>query len=221
MDWSRNITAQNLAELFQDRMGQGSRMFAHCGDGRCFTYAEFWSLAGRLAAKLKSQHAKSGDRIAVQVDKCIEALALFWACARGGFVFLPLNSAYTASEVSYFLGDADPSIFITTPARMFDMASIAGRATVLTLGDNAEGTLLENLPSAFFVDHASTWDDLAAILYTSGTTGRSKGAMLSHGNLASNALASSRLSHPRPVCGEQHHRVVLWADVFSAQLQCR
>ena len=187
--WAEGLRATNLPSLFDEHGGKGAAMFARCDDGRDFTYAEFWSLAGRLAGKLKHTGVKPGDRVAVQVDKCIEALALFWACARGGFVFLPLNTAYTSSEVSYFLGDAEPSVFVITPAREVEMQDIAKPATVLTLDDNGKGTLLDDLPTASFADHVSTWDDLAAILYTSGTTGRSKGAMLSHGNLASNALA--------------------------------
>jgi malonyl-CoA/methylmalonyl-CoA synthetase len=211
MSWSARLDATNLPSLFIEKAGRGDVTFATCDDGRVFTYGQFWSLAGNFAAKLKRSGAKPGDRIAVQVDKSIEALALFWAATRGGFVFLPLNPAYTAPEVSYFLGDAGPLIFITTPARLGEMAAVAkatGCKSCFSLGDDGQGTLMEDLSRGDFTDHRSSWDDLAAILYTSGTTGRSKGAMLAHGNLASNALAlvdiwrfteNDKLIHALPV----------------------
>jgi malonyl-CoA/methylmalonyl-CoA synthetase len=187
--WNTTFT-HNLAELWHARTIP-SRVFAECDDGRTFTYAAFWSIAGQFAATLHAHGAVPGDRIAVQVDKSIEALALFWACARGGFVFLPLNTAYTSSEVSYFLEDASAKIFICAPAReteMKDVARAAGVQTLLTLDDAGGGTLMQG-DTKPIGDATRNWDDLAAILYTSGTTGRSKGAMLTHANLASNALA--------------------------------
>ncbi len=182
--WHHAIAAQNLAELFQSRTDP-SHVFAACDDGRVFTYGQFWTLAGRFASALKNTGAKPGDRIAVQVDKSIEALTLFWACVRGGFVFLPLNTAYTRWEVTYFLEDSGAKLFICTPARETEMG---GLAQLLTLDDGGGGSLMA-VDHPWTEDIQSDWDDLAAILYTSGTTGRSKGAMLTHGNLASNALA--------------------------------
>jgi len=132
---------------------------------------------------------------------------------RAGAVYLPLNSAYTASEIRYFLGDAEPTLFICRPesaAEMQVVAAEAGVPRVETLGSNGEGSLMEAAraqPPAF-EDVERTRDDLAAILYTSGTTGRSKGAMLSHGNLASNAevlrdnwrfTPEDRLLHALPI----------------------
>jgi malonyl-CoA/methylmalonyl-CoA synthetase len=188
--WNATLTARNLAELATSRGGEMERDFLACDDGRSFSFAQFWALAGRLAFALQAAGAKPGDRIAVQVEKSPEAIALFWACARGGYIFLPLNTAYTAAEVMYFVGDAEPSVLVVTPQRKESLASVAAgvKATVLTLDDVGGGTLVEGATREV-ADHPSTWDDLAAILYTSGTTGRSKGAMLSHGNLASNALA--------------------------------
>jgi malonyl-CoA/methylmalonyl-CoA synthetase len=183
-------TAQNLTELWHVRTTP-TRIFAECDDGRTFTYATFWDVAGRFAATLRAHGASPGDRIAVQVDKSIEALALFWACARGGFVFLPLNTAYTSAEVSYFLEDASAKIFICTPFREAEMKNAAqatGVHKLLTLDDVGRGTLVQS-DAQPIADALTNWDHLAAILYTSGTTGRSKGAMLSHANLASNALA--------------------------------
>jgi malonyl-CoA/methylmalonyl-CoA synthetase len=208
--WHDGLAARNLADLATACGGSHDRLFLDCDDGRRFTFAAFWSLAGRLAFALRGKGAAPGDRIAVQVDKSPEALALFWACARGGFVFLPLNTAYTASEVSYFVEDAEPAILVTTPKRFVELAAVAMRANcraVFSLDDEGNGTLID-AATGMIENHGSTWQDSAAILYTSGTTGRSKGAVLSHGGLASNALAlietwqftaADRLIHALPV----------------------
>jgi malonyl-CoA/methylmalonyl-CoA synthetase len=180
--WAQPHTASSLHALFKERIADASRVFIECDDGRTFTYAQFWDIAGRMANQLVRSGAQRGDRIAVQVEKSPEALALFWACVRGGFVFLPLNTAYTASEIAYFTSDAEAKVFVTSPGRS------AAVDVVLTLDDHGQGSLLASTNTQFD-DVDATWEDLAAILYTSGTTGRSKGAMLSHGNLASNALA--------------------------------
>jgi malonyl-CoA/methylmalonyl-CoA synthetase len=179
--WAEGLDASNLAELFHER-GTPSALFAICDDARSFTRAEFWSIAGRMASTLKSSGAKPGDRIAVQVEKSIEALALFWACVRGGFIFLPLNTAYTPSEISYFLTDAEAFAFVADPKKQIDTT-----AKIFTLDDTGHGSILDG--SEDFETAPAHWDTIAAILYTSGTTGRSKGAMLTHANLASNALA--------------------------------
>ncbi len=173
-------------------------------DGRNFTYGEFWHLAGRLAQALVKAGAKPGDRVAVQVEKSVEAVALFFACVRGGYVFLPLNTAYTLAEVSYFVGDAEPAIFVGAGGK----PAPAGPKH-FTLDDVGGGTLMDLAGEAGdFIDHPSTAETLCAILYTSGTTGKSKGAMISQGNLVSNALAlvsawrfgaSDRLIHALPV----------------------
>jgi malonyl-CoA/methylmalonyl-CoA synthetase len=187
--WNAALAECNLAELLAARCIGNAAPFLHCDDGRTFSYAAFHQLAGQLAQRLLASGAKPGDRIAVQVEKSPEAIALFWACARAGLIFLPLNAAYTASEISYFLSDAEPAIFIATPQRQDEMAKLAGTQSILTLDDAGGGSLMNGFGPQIAVDHLSSWDDIAAILYTSGTTGRSKGAMLSHGNLASNALA--------------------------------
>jgi malonyl-CoA/methylmalonyl-CoA synthetase len=179
--WASTLKAQNLAELFVERADPPS-LFATCDDGRTFTRVEFWSIAGRMATTLKSAGAKLGDRIAVQVEKSIEALALFWACVRGGFIFLPFNTAYTPAEISYFLTDAEVFAFVVDPCNTMETEAIQ-----FTLNDTGQGSILDGDQN--FHDVEAKWDDIAAILYTSGTTGRSKGAMLTHANLASNALA--------------------------------
>ena len=174
-------------------------------DGRYFTYGDFWALAGRLAQALVKAGAKPGDRIAVQVEKSVEAVALFFACVRGGFVFLPLNTAYTPAEVSYFVGDAEPAIFVSAPGK-----AAAQGPRHFTLEDAGGGSLMDLAKncSGSMEDHPSNAETLSAILYTSGTTGKSKGAMLSQGNLLSNALAlvsawrftaTDRLIHALPV----------------------
>jgi len=155
------------------------------------SYGGLAALSARLAHALVSFGVKPGDRVAVQVDKSPEAIALYLACLRAGAVYLPLNTAYTRAEIEYFVGDAEPALFVCAPGK----ESIVSGVTVSTLGtDGKSGTLLERAAaqSETFNDVARGRDDLAAILYTSGTTGRSKGAMLSHGNLASNGEALAR-----------------------------
>jgi len=147
------------------------------------------------------------------VEKSAEALMLYLASLRAGAVYLPLNSAYTAGEIRYFLGDAEPTVFVCSPPAAEEMRALAreiGVAHVETLGPKADGTLIDKARAASpeFADVPRERDDVAAILYTSGTTGRSKGAMLSHGNLASNATAlrdtwrftaEDRLLHALPI----------------------
>jgi malonyl-CoA/methylmalonyl-CoA synthetase len=178
-----------FAQLVQSRISDPATPFIEADDGRSFSYGEYWELAGRLAHALQRSGVKRGDRVALQVEKSVEAIALFLACARLGAIFLPLNSAYTAAEVSYFLGDAEPALLIVTPGREHAFASTAC-CSVLTLDDKGGGSLsmlAADCPAAFD-DAVMGWDDGLAILYTSGTTGKSKGALLTHANLASNAV---------------------------------
>jgi malonyl-CoA/methylmalonyl-CoA synthetase len=145
----------------------------------------------RLATVLVSLGIERGDRVAVQVDKSPMAVLLYLACLQVGAVYLPLNTSYTETEVLYFLGDATPKLFVLSPNSKFDLNHIAAGCRHETLGINGEGTLTRTLLSAqpMLVVEDMSGDDLAAILYTSGTTGRSKGAMITHGNLASNCCA--------------------------------
>ena len=162
-----------------------AKPFIICDDGRIFTYSQFWQLTGQLAQALMNAGAQKGDRIAVQVEKSVEAIALFYTCVRAGLVFLPLNTAYTPSEISYFLSDAQPSLFITSPDKPAGV-----ECKHFTLDHKGSGTLMDAAhQSSTFTDVPSDAETLCAILYTSGTTGKSKGAMLTQGNLFSNAAA--------------------------------
>jgi malonyl-CoA/methylmalonyl-CoA synthetase len=206
--------SENLFTTFQSRFpADQTRVFLERPDGTTLSYADLSDISGRLASVLKGLGVKPGDRVAAQVEKSAEALMLYLASLRAGAVYLPLNSAYTAGEIRYFLGDAEPTVFVCSPPVAEEMRALArdiGVAHVETLGPNADGTLIEKARAASpkFADVPRGRDDLAAILYTSGTTGRSKGAMLSHGNLASNATAlrdtwrftaDDRLLHALPI----------------------
>ena len=182
----------HLFDLVRARIPAPEARFALIDDGRVFSYADMVAASGRYAGALVALGVKPGDRVAVQVEKSIEALMLYLGTVRAGAVFLPLNTAYTPAEIEYFLGDAEPAVFVCDPAKAQALRPYAEKAgaKLETLGVGT-GSLLDKAAaaSADFADVARGADDLAAILYTSGTTGRSKGAMLSHDNLASNALA--------------------------------
>ncbi|WP_332682666.1 malonate--CoA ligase [Bosea sp. (in: a-proteobacteria)] len=188
----------HLFDLVRARIPAPEARFALIDDGRVFSYADMVEASARYAGALVSLGVKPGDRVAVQVEKSIEALMLYLGTVRAGAIFLPLNTGYTPAEIEYFLGDAEPSVFVCDPSKADALRPYAEKAgaRLETLGvwrshDVWAGTLPDRALAspAQFADVARGPDDLAAILYTSGTTGRSKGAMLSHDNLASNALA--------------------------------
>ena len=157
-----------------------------------YSWRDLDRASGKLANLLESLQLPIASRIAVQVEKSVEAMVLYLATLRAGHVFLPLNTAYQSAEIEYFIGNAEPAVVVCSPANaswVGNIAAQAGVAHVFTLGDDRTGTLLERAARCADQHEAAPRgrDDLAAILYTSGTTGRSKGAMLSHGNLLSNA----------------------------------
>ncbi|MEZ5823242.1 MAG: AMP-binding protein [Geminicoccaceae bacterium] len=175
-------------------------------------YGELDGITARLGAVLRRHGVTAGERVALQVDKSPLNLLLFHACLRIGAVYLPLNTGYTDKELAYFIGDAEPRLLICDPARHDGLAALfEGRAmAILTLDGKGEGTLAEALAAESDGEAllARSAGDLAAICYTSGTTGRSKGAMLTHGNLAANARTlrdlwgfseADRLLHALPI----------------------
>jgi len=157
-----------------------------------YTWRDVETHTARMANLLRSLDLPHGARVAVHAEKSPEALLFYLATLRAGYVYLPLNTAYQEAEIDYFLGDAEPSVVVCASKNLEWVQRCARRAGtrhVYTLDDDRTGTLLDAAAqaSAEPAVAARAADDLAAILYTSGTTGRSKGAMLTHGNLASNA----------------------------------
>ena len=161
-------------------------------EGLYYSWRDLEKATSKLANLLASLKLPAGSRVAVQVEKSPEALFLYLATLKAGLVYLPLNTAYQKAEIEYFVGNAEPGVIICSPKNFSWVSKVAfkaGTQHVFTLGEDRDGTLLEKAAglSDKFKTVPRSDSDLAAILYTSGTTGRSKGAMLSHGNLASNA----------------------------------
>lgn len=180
--------ANLFAHFLAVAAGAGDKPFLIEGTNTVLSYADLDRRTGRYAARLQALGGKVGDRIVVQVDKSPEAVLLYLAAVRAGLIYVPLNTAYTAAELEYFLGDAEPTVVVCRPGDVAEVRSMAGATCVVTLGEDGTGSLLEDMPEGHAPVAERGADDIAAILYTSGTTGRSKGAMLSQGNLLSNAL---------------------------------
>ncbi|MTI01044.1 malonyl-CoA synthase [Roseibium sp. RKSG952] len=165
--------------------------FLHLPDGQTLTHSDFLDMAARIANALVGMQLEPGDRVAVQVEKSPETLALYAACAQAGLIFLPLNTAYTTHELTYFIENSGASLVVCDSTNEAELTPIAQaqNAKIETLNADGSGSLtrraLGMLPA--FEPVSRTEDDLAAFLYTSGTTGRSKGAMLTQANLLSNA----------------------------------
>ncbi len=197
---------QNLFAVLQEAFPGGPRAPAgstpndiaiETETGLCYSWRDLERATAMMANLLASLGLEKGARIAVQVDKSVEAVMLYLATLRAGYVFLPLNTAYQSAEIEYFIGNAEPAVVVCSRRNfgwVSKIAFTAGTQNVFTLDDDRTGSLLER--AVHFGDAhevaQSQADDLAAILYTSGTTGRSKGAMLSHRNLAENARVLQR-----------------------------
>jgi malonyl-CoA/methylmalonyl-CoA synthetase len=185
------VRDESLFAAIRAAMPDGGRAFLVAPDGKTVSYADMLTRSAQFANCLAVHGVRPGDRVAVQVEKSAYALLLYLACLRVGGVYLPLNPAYTLAEVAYFLADAEPALVVVAPGKENAIRNLTGDgANVLTLSDNGhEGSLIaqaNSLPPDID-DVPRATKDLAAILYTSGTTGRPKGAMLTQENLLSNA----------------------------------
>ncbi len=209
--------------------------------GTSYSYYDIDHESARLARFLVELGIETGDRVSVQVEKSPAALALYLACLRGGFVFHPLNPGYKPAELEYFLGDAAPSVVVCDSRKINDirpLADHAGIRHVLTLDGDGHGSLIDESRDSFAgpICVVRAEDDLAALLYSSGTTGVPKGIMLTHGNLLSNAQSlleawafteQDRLLHALPVfhvhglfvaigCVLLSGASMRWLDAFDA-----
>ncbi|MBI3445820.1 MAG: malonyl-CoA synthase [Magnetospirillum sp.] len=195
----------NLFELFRRHFpADRTRPFIEVPGGAVLSYGDLEAESARYANALVAAGIKPGERVAVQVDKSAEAVVLYLACLRAGAILLPLNTAYQSDELEYFLTDAAPGVVVCQPHRLAELEGLAAKAgigaCVMSLGGRGDGTLPERAKALApdFTTVTRGGDDIAAILYSSGTTGRPKGAMMSHTNLGSNAQTLHKLWGFRP-----------------------
>ncbi len=187
--------SHNVFELFAGRFAEHlDQPFLSPPDEQSWTFGDIDRRSAAFATVLRRAGVEPGERLVAQLDKSVDGVALYLACLRAGVIYIPLNTAYTADEVGYFIGDADAKVFVYAPERaekVRPIGEIANVPLLLSLGTDGTGTLIELAdtvePDPTIIARGP--DDLACMLYTSGTTGRSKGAMLTHANLANNALA--------------------------------
>jgi len=185
--------ANHLFDAILGAVRTPDKTLIETAQGARYSYADVLALSAQLANACTALGLEPGDRLLVQTDKSAEVVALYLAAIRAGLIYLPLNKAYTAAEVDYFIHDAEPALIVASPDKARAIEGLAlpdSVKAVLTLDADGAGTLMDKAAGAEprFANVARGPDDIAAILYTSGTTGRSKGAMLSHDNLASNAI---------------------------------
>lgn len=184
----------NIYSVFNDRFpASADATFIETLDGTEYSYGFLQQESARIAHFLSAQGIKKGDRIAVQVEKSPYVLFLYLACLRAGIIYLPLNTAYTENELGYFVSNAEPSAVVCHPDSLaiFTRMQDTQRQHIFTLDASDQGSLIDHIrdTTADFESVACDKNDIAVILYTSGTTGRPKGAMISHGNLAANGQA--------------------------------
>jgi malonyl-CoA/methylmalonyl-CoA synthetase len=213
------MTSDLYSRLAASFSRQADKPFIEAAD-RVWTYRDVERAAGQLATRLRALGLGPGERLLVQTDKSIEALVLYFACLRAGAVYLPLNIDYTEAELAYFVADAEPVLAVCGASRADVFARIGGGAlTVRTLDE-----LFDDLPDEEAPPAPRGPDDIAAILYTSGTTGKPKGAMLTHRNLVSNAetlvdfwhfTAQDRLIHALPIFHVHGLFIAVHCAVFS------
>src|SRR4051794_28821904 len=176
----KTIMNANLFSRLFDTLDNPARLAIETIEGARISYGELIKHTGQMANVLVSSGVKPGDRVAAQTEKSVPGLVLYLAAVRAGAVYLPLNTAYTLNELEYFITDAEPRVVVCDPAKADGIGAIAAKvgAKVMTLGADGKGSLTEAAAKAApgFETAARGHDDLAAILYTSGTTGRSKGA---------------------------------------------
>ena len=203
----------NLSHLLAARASQAPRApFVALPGGEVVTYADLAAAAAQAGHALTQLGVKPGDRITAQIPKCMDALSLYFGAMRAGAIYVPLNTAYTTSELAYFIADSAPALMVCTPQLRQQITDAAGPGLgrVETFDRNGDGSLQKHIASCekSFSGVPCSGGDVAAILYTSGTTGRSKGAMLTHANLISNALtladlwrfsATDRVLHALPL----------------------
>ncbi|WP_347137945.1 malonyl-CoA synthase [Paracoccus sp. SSK6] len=189
----------NLFDILETGIPDPQATAIETAKGERISYGDLTGRTGRMANALVSLGVKPGDRVAAQVEKSVEAIILYLATVRAGAVFLPLNTGYTPAEIDYFIGDATPAVLVCDPAKADALKDAADRAgaKIVTLDASGQGSLTDAAAGApaDFATVPRKADDLAALLYTSGTTGRSKGAMLTHGNLVSNTTALREAWH--------------------------
>lgn len=178
----------NVFETFSRRFPAGDAFIKRPTGEVVYTYDDLDRLTAAFASYFTTRGLTRGDRVIVQVEKSAECLIVYFACLRAGLIYLPLNTAYQRREIEYFVDNAEPSMIICDPASAGLYRSLTDCA-VETLDANGRGSLYDAVPDATFDTVSCAPDDVAVILYTSGTTGQPKGAMITHRNLESNALA--------------------------------